>query len=128
MAAGNGHYHKEDFHRCNPAYQRRGFAALWRAKHWTGVQESHEQYSGIVSQTVDKGFRHRETHHLPLLPSYLCHLAVGRGTDIYTVSKLLTHSNLATTQVYADVVDELKRDAAERISLKIPTKEESDQT
>jgi hypothetical protein len=25
-------------------------------------------------------------------------------------------------------VDELKRDAAERISLKIPTKEESDQT
>lgn len=26
------------------------------------------------------------------------------------------------------VVDELKRDAAERISLKIPTKEESDQT
>ena len=31
--------------------------------HWTGVQESHEQYSGIVSQTVDKGFRHRETHH-----------------------------------------------------------------
>ena len=34
---------------------------------------------GIVSQTVDKGFRHRETHHLPLLPSYLCHLAVGRG-------------------------------------------------
>ena len=50
------------------------------------------------------------------------------GVDIYTVSKLLTHSNLATTQVYADVVDELKRDAAERISLKMPTKAESDQT
>ena len=55
-------------------------------------------------------------------------LQLAEGTDIYTVSKLLTHSNLATTQVYADVVDELKRDAAERISLKIPTKEESDQT
>ena len=40
------------------------------------------------------------------------------GTDIYTVSKLLTHSNLATTQVYAEVVNELKRDASERISLK----------
>ena len=47
--------------------------------------------------------------------------------SIYTVSKLLTHSNLATTQVYADVVDELKRDAAGRISLKMPTKAESDQ-
>lgn len=55
-------------------------------------------------------------------------LQLAEGTDIYTVSKLLTHSNLATTQVYADVVDELKRDAAERISLKMPTKAESDQT
>lgn len=55
-------------------------------------------------------------------------LQLAEGTDIYTVSKLLTHSNLATTQVYADVVDELKRDAAGRISLKMPTKAESDQT
>ena len=55
-------------------------------------------------------------------------LQLAEGTDIYTVSKLLTHSNLATTQVYADVVDELKRDAAERISLKMPTKAEGNQT
>ena len=47
-------------------------------------------------------------------------LQLAGGTDIYTVSKLLTHSNLATTQVYADVVNELKRDASERISLKEP--------
>ena len=45
-------------------------------------------------------------------------LQLAEGTDIYTVSKLLTHSNLATTQVYAEVVNELKRDASERISLK----------
>ena len=45
-------------------------------------------------------------------------LQLAGGTDIYTVSKLLTHSNLSTTQVYADVVSELKRDAAGRISLK----------
>lgn len=84
------------------------------------------------------------TNHLSFIYSFLLSLAflllmhmsrhtfatlqLAEGTDIYTVSKLLTHSNLATTQVYADVVDELKRDAAERISLKIPTKEESDQT
>ena len=55
-------------------------------------------------------------------------LQLAEGTDIYTVSKLLTHSNLATTQVYADVVDELKRDATERISLKMPTKGEGNQT
>lgn len=45
-------------------------------------------------------------------------LQLAGGTDIYTVSKLMTHSNLSTTQVYAEVVDELKRDATERISLK----------
>lgn len=45
-------------------------------------------------------------------------LQLAGGTDIYTVSKLLTHSNIATTQVYTEVIDELKRDAASRISLK----------
>lgn len=50
-------------------------------------------------------------------------LQLAGGTDIYTVSKLLTHSNLATTQVYAEVVSELKRDASERISLKEDAKE-----
>lgn len=50
-------------------------------------------------------------------------LQLAGGTDIYTVSKLLTHSNLATTQVYVEVVNELKRDAAGRISLKEDTKE-----
>ena len=50
-------------------------------------------------------------------------LQLAGGTDIYTVSKLLTHSNLATTQVYAEVVSELKRDASERITLKEDAKE-----
>lgn len=44
-------------------------------------------------------------------------LQIASGTDIYTVSKLLTHSNVTTTQVYADVVSELKREAAGRITL-----------
>ena len=45
-------------------------------------------------------------------------LQIASGTDIYTVSKLLTHSNVNTTQVYAEVVSELKRDAADKITLK----------
>jgi len=44
-------------------------------------------------------------------------LQIAAGTDIYTVSKLLTHSNVSTTQVYAAVVNEKKREAAARISL-----------
>jgi len=33
------------------------------------------------------------------------------------VSKMLTHTNVTTTQVYADVVSELKREAANKITL-----------
>jgi site-specific recombinase XerD len=42
-----------------------------------------------------------------------------KGTDIYTVSKMLGHKDLKTTQVYAKIVDEAKRKAADRIQLNI---------
>lgn len=45
-------------------------------------------------------------------------LQVAEGTDIYTVSHLLTHANVSTTQIYADIVDKNKRDAVERIRIK----------
>jgi len=37
------------------------------------------------------------------------------GTDIYTVSKLLGHRELSTTQVYAKVIDKAKREAVDRM-------------
>lgn len=45
-------------------------------------------------------------------------LQVNEGTDIYTVSHLLTHANVGTTQIYADIVDKSKRDTVERIKIK----------
>lgn len=45
-------------------------------------------------------------------------LQLTLGTDIYTVSKLLGHKNLQTTQIYARVIDEKKRDAVNRIKLR----------
>lgn len=44
-------------------------------------------------------------------------LQLSKGTDIYTVSKMLGHRELKTTQIYAKIIDQTKRDAADRVKL-----------
>ena len=51
-------------------------------------------------------------------------LLLNEGVDIYTVSKMLTHRNVSTTQIYTEVIDETKRKAAESIHIRKKTKEE----
>ena len=46
-------------------------------------------------------------------------LQLTLGTDIYTVSKMLGHKNLKTTQVYAKVIDQKKQEAANKIKLEL---------
>lgn len=42
-------------------------------------------------------------------------LQLANGTDIYTVSKMLGHTNVKTTQIYAKIVDSKKDEAANAI-------------
>ena len=44
-------------------------------------------------------------------------LQLSNGTDIYTVSKMLGHRELKTTQVYAKIIDQTKRTATNKIKL-----------
>ena len=46
-------------------------------------------------------------------------LQLFNGTDIYTVSKMLGHKDLKSTQVYAKIVDKAKRTAADKIKLNL---------
>lgn len=46
-------------------------------------------------------------------------LQLTLGTDIYTVSKLLGHRHLKTTEIYAKVIDERKQQAANKIKLNL---------
>lgn len=44
-------------------------------------------------------------------------LQLANGTDIYTVSKMLGHTNVRTTQLYTKVVDKKKENAANAIKI-----------
>ena len=46
-------------------------------------------------------------------------LQLSKGTDIYTVSKMLGHRELKTTQVYAKIIDQTKREATNKITLEL---------
>ncbi|WP_139958214.1 tyrosine-type recombinase/integrase [Flavicella sediminum] len=62
--------------------------------------------SGIRKKISFHNFRH----------SYAT-LQLAKGTDIYTVSKLLGHKNVATTQIYTKVLDKNKIKAANLINI-----------
>ena len=47
-------------------------------------------------------------------------LQLTSGTDIYTVSKMLGHKKVTTTQIYAKIVDEKKEAAADAIKIDLP--------
>ena len=42
-------------------------------------------------------------------------LQLTLGTEIFTLSKLLGHTELKTTQIYAKIIDEKKREAVNKI-------------
>jgi integrase len=68
-------------------------------KHWI-------ETAGIKKKITFHCFRHT-----------FATLQLSSGTDIYTVSKMLGHTNVKTTQIYAKVVDEKKNKAAQAIKL-----------
>jgi len=40
-------------------------------------------------------------------------MSLTHGVSLYTVSKLLGHSSIGVTQVYAEIIDEIKQKASE---------------
>lgn len=50
------------------------------------------------------------------LRHYFATQLLADGADIYTVRDLLRHSNVATTAIYAELPDEVRRDAIDRLN------------
>jgi len=68
----------------------------------------------LVKAGIDKNITFHSFRH-----TYAT-LQLEAGTDIYTVSKMLGHKHVKTTQRYTKVVDRMKKDATKRITLKMP--------
>tara|TARA_R110002012_G_scaffold313517_1_gene525177 strand:- start:4074 stop:5267 length:1194 start_codon:yes stop_codon:yes gene_type:complete len=100
-----GEQNPKDMPQDKPVFQGLKYSA-YHNKHlfqWIGA-------AGITKSITFHCFRH----------TYAT-LQLFNGTDIYTVSKMLGHKDLKTTQVYAKIVDEAKRTAANKIKLDMST-------
>ena len=76
------------------------------------------KYSVLVNNTLSKwmndaGIIKKITFHCAMHTFAV--LQITMGTDIYTLSKLLGHTAIKTTEIYADIIDEKKREAVNRI-------------
>jgi integrase len=86
-------------------------------KVFEGVNRSQRCNSAIKEWITKAGIKKDITFHC--FRHTFATLQLTQGTDIYTVSKMLGHADVKTTQIYAQIVDEKKQQAANAIKLNI---------
>jgi integrase len=85
---------------------------------FTLIQETNQRENRYLTKWVlDAGITKKITFHC--FRHTFATLQLSMGTDIYTVSKMLGHKDLNTTQIYAKIIDETKRTASNRIKLEM---------
>lgn len=84
------------------------FPSITSGEHINHTIKNWVKRAGITKHITFHCFRHT-----------FATLQLSNGTDIYTVSKLLGHTSVSTTQIYAKVVDSKKQQAANAIKLNI---------
>jgi integrase len=85
---------------------------------FTLIQETNQRENRHLTKWIlDAGITKKITFHC--FRHTFATLQLSMGTDIYTVSKMLGHKDLNTTQIYAKIIDETKRTASNRIKLEM---------
>lgn len=88
-----------------------------QAKIFEGLKYSAYMNTHIVKWVAKAGISKDITFH-SFRHTYAT-LQLTYGTDITTIQKMLGHRNLKTTQVYAKVIDQKKREATDKIKLNL---------
>jgi integrase len=87
-------------------------------KVFTLIEKTNQRDNRYLTKWVlDAGISKKITFHC--FRHTFATLQLSSGTDIYTVSKMLGHKDLNTTQIYAKIIDETKRTASNRIKLEM---------
>ena len=98
------------------AYNLLGERKKSAEKVFTLIKETNQRENRYLKQWVlDAEITKKITFHC--FRHTFATLQLNSGTDIYTVSKMLGHKDLNTTQIYAKIIDETKRTASNRIKL-----------
>lgn len=85
---------------------------------FTLIKETNQRENRYLTKWIlDAGITKKITFHC--FRHTFATLQLSSGTDIYTVSKMLGHKDLNTTQIYAKIIDETKRTASNRIKLEM---------
>jgi len=85
------------------------------SKIFTGLMYSATLNQVLLRWVIAAGISKKVTFHC--FRHTFATLQLSMGTDIYTVSKLLGHKDISTTQIYAKVIDRTKNDSINRIKL-----------
>ena len=82
-----------------------------------GEYEFRRDYNLLAKWLIKAGIRKAITFHN--FRHTFATLQLSEGTDIYTLSKLLGHKNVSTTQIYGKVIDSTKTTAMQKIKIGI---------
>ncbi|MFI2744187.1 tyrosine-type recombinase/integrase [Zhouia sp. PK063] len=91
-------------------FRENGDNKVFKNLHYS-AHYNHQLLKWVINAEISKHITFHSFRH-----TYAT-LQLQAGTDIYTVSKMLGHKELKTTQVYAKIVDETKRKAASKINI-----------
>ncbi|MCB9016124.1 MAG: site-specific integrase [Lentimicrobiaceae bacterium] len=97
------------------ALQYMGERSSDTANVFEGIEYSYHMNNDLRYWAASAGINRHITFHSAR--HTFATLQITLGTDIYTVSKMLGHKELATTQIYAKLIDKKKIEAVNRIKL-----------